>query len=260
MFEFNKKLAGIILIIFVIVNIIGYLFFPTALQNLLKKMKSMFFTILPIHVITSFFGIGFFPAWQAHWASFVAMLISFLIFIFFSGINTPDIFSITFYGNLSIAMIVISFVSILLLKWRDGDDTEMDKIMIHIASGQIFCIFLSIPSIRYILFYVSDFYSGICNNFVYCAYWAEASINYITSLILFFTVYRFIDDFNPWPSGYFEKDMRGPLGYTIFPLINAFYTAIVLDAFFIVFCGMKISDLINIYKSAFIDLYKILNI
>lgn len=253
----NSKIVGIILILIALINVALFTLSLERFYRLKKKIKQTFFLVFPVHWVTSFFGVGFFPTWQGHWTSFIISIISFILYISFSGLHTPDILSIIFYGSMSICMVIISLVSITLLIWKDGSDIEvMDNIMIHVASGQIFCIFLSFPSIRYIYLYVSYFYSKICTTFIVCAFWVEVSISCITSFILFFTFYRFIDEFNPWPSSFIERSINGPIGYTLFPLINAFYTALLLNIFFIIFGEMQLIDLINVYKYAFLHIYQ----
>ncbi|MBQ4875246.1 MAG: phosphatidylglycerophosphatase A [Rickettsiaceae bacterium H1] len=205
----------------------------------IKKIKVLI-GLLPTKTIATFFGIGYFPEWQSHWASLVAILITILIVYAFIGPNGSVI-------ELSIVALITAIIFffiglIFIYLFQLKNPSANDEIMIHIVFGQIFVLSLSAPAIIAIGNNMVNFNDFLCEKFLYCAPWFYKTITYVPIFAIPYISYRVIDTFKPWPASIFDRDYNTATSNMLDGLINALYTLLFLYLIAFMFFSLTMDE------------------
>ena len=211
-----------------------------------KYYKKALLTLFPAKFIATFFGIGYLPEWQAHWASFVVIpIIALMVYIFtgFEGniivLSIPVVIFLIFLFFLGIISIYIFHLN---------DKSANTEIMIHIVFGQAFVVAFSAPAVVYLGVVITTFNNMICTKFMYCAPWFYSSVTYIPILCVPFIAYRFMDYIKPWPASILDKDYNSCFSKMFEALIVALYTLLMLYAIAFMFFGLTMDEAIIFFK------------
>lgn len=180
----------------------------------------------PSKTISTFFGTGYLPEWQSHWASLLTIPIVILITYVCTSFE-GSIADLSFPALVS-AVIALAFgtlsIHLLLMKESDVDD----EIMIHTVFGQVVVLSLSGPAVIAIGYNIVDFNNFICEKFLYCKPWFYTTITYIPIFLIPYFAYRFVDIIKPWPASLLDKEYNNPLSNMLEGLVNALYTLLFL--------------------------------
>ena len=215
-------------------------------------------SFIPVKVFTSFLGFGHLPVWQNHWTAFFAIVIFGIALELSIGIESVIIEIGTWLFFASLGLLIIGLFSITILKLQEKGNVEYDKITIHVAFGQIFSIFLSIPSIIIIIDSFAEFYANVCKYFIYCSEWFYEISLYSTSILMVYASFRITDILKPWPSGFLEVRYNNAATYMLESFFNAVYAALLIYLISFMFLGLRISDVIKLYSAVFLNVkYKL---
>ena len=214
--------------------------------------------LFPARTISTFFGIGYLPEWQAHWASLLSVSITVLIIYVFTNFEGSIVDLSIVAVIISIIVFFIGLISIHILHLRDP--SVDDEIMIHIVFGQIFVLGFSAPAVVTIGGNIVDFNDFICEKFLACAPWFYKIVTYVPILLIPYVVYRFVDNFKPWPASLLDRDYNTVVSNMCEGLINALYTLLVLYLSAFIFFGLTMDQALLFFHDLIHRLLEIFNI
>ncbi len=215
----------------------------------LKLLGKLVGTVFPARIISTFFGIGYLPSWQDHWASFTALVVSYILLYFVHGSSfllygTPSISLVIaiFFLKFSIAVLIIQIIAIFIFQINDPGANSNENIVIHIALAQLLVVALTMPAITAVFYSVTDFYDKICKGIFTCPSW----LNSFTYFIIFFMIpYIFLNiiiRMKPWPIVSIQLNYNSALSITVEGIIYVLYTTIFIYLTACIFFNLTIHD------------------
>ncbi|MBV0900051.1 MAG: phosphatidylglycerophosphatase [Wolbachia endosymbiont of Fragariocoptes setiger] len=206
----------------------------------MKKTLAFFGKILgkvfPGKTISSFFGTGYLPAWQGHWASFLALFIVYIsLILVYEGkhlLNTlPTISGIVFaaiFMKLAIIMIIIQVVGIFVLHSQDPSANSDENIVVHMASGQILTVAFSLPAIISIFSTIVKMYNGICKQMLHCPSWFNDFMSFMFLFMIPYFYFNVLEVIKPWPISSLQLGYNNAISITTEGVVYTLYATILL--------------------------------
>ncbi|MGN7678540.1 MAG: phosphatidylglycerophosphatase [Anaplasma sp.] len=180
-------------------------------RSLLKAFIRLIGLVIPGRVISTFLGIGYLPAWQEHWASLAALLISHIAYYMIQGLFPPlseaafasGLGMAPFFLQIATSLLVVGVLSIFVFQSSNQEkrlDNAADTVVIQAAFGQLLSVALAMPAVVSLYNVVGGSYDKICAKIFQCPLW----INYSMHLLIFFLVpfvfFNLLIVLRPWPA------------------------------------------------------------
>ncbi|WCR54116.1 MAG: hypothetical protein PG981_001138 [Wolbachia endosymbiont of Ctenocephalides orientis wCori] len=211
--------------------------------------------IFPAKTVSSFLGVGYLPAWQNYWSPFFALFITDTILLFTYG-NDYLLYKMPFSGvvvatifiKLSIIMMILQLIGIFILHAQNPSASSSEHIVIHLASGQVLTVALSMPAIIFIYHTVSKLYGGICKEILQCPFWFNDLIHFFFFLMIPYVFFNIVEIIKPWPISTIQLDYNNAFSITLEGVFHTFYAVILLYLVAFIFCDLTMHDAIAFNK------------
>ncbi len=223
-------------------------------NQFIKHYAKVLTICFPAKTVATFFGIGYLPEWQGHWASLLSIAFVALIAYIFAGFEEQSIIEISLPAAITaIIFFFVGFISIYIfqLKVPEADD----EIMIHIVFGQIFVLAFSGPAVISAGSYIESLIDGICGKFMYCPPWFHKTMVYVPILSIPYFTYRFMDSFKPWPASILDKDYNSSLSNMAEATVNSFYTLLFLYLCAFIFFGLTLDEALFFFHGLWVVIF-----
>lgn len=222
--------------------------------------------VFPAKIISTFFGMGYLPIWQEHWASFLALVMSYILLYLLHGslllsYGTAGIALVVaiFFLKLSIAFFIIQTIAIFIFQINDPGANSNENIVVHIVLAQLLVVALTMPAILAIFHGMAGLYDQICKKMFICPKW----INSFTYFFIFFMIpylfFNIVVMIKPWPIITIQLNYNNVLSITAEGAVYVFYTIIFIYLVACIFFDLTIHDA-SIFNRYIIDNIKTLNV
>lgn len=217
------------------------------LKNSKKYLLAFLLFIFPERMITTFFGLGYLPDWQNHWTAFFAIPFIALVTYFTVGFNA-SLIVITF------VLLAISFIfcfsgMLAIYLFHKFHRYTKYEINIHIAFGQTFMIFLSVPAIVSFVNFIAHFNRTVCTQFLFCADWFFYTATYFAAMLVPYFIFRLVDILKPWPAYIIDRDYDRSDLYMLEGFTNALYAAFLIYLLAFLLLDLDMITVINFYNA-----------
>ncbi|QXK92113.1 phosphatidylglycerophosphatase [Neoehrlichia mikurensis] len=222
---------------------------------------------LPTTLISTFFGIGYLPAWQSHWASASSLLLCYIVFFLvhgtsylFSGLMVTGAMIAVFFCKVALSCLILGMISIFVfqVKYQSLQSNQPinceDNIVIQIVIGQLLVVALSMPATLSIYIHLVDIYDRVCKGIFLCPTW----FNNLTYFIIFFAVpfvfFNLIEVIKPWPISFLQLTYNNCFSIMLEGIVIVIYTLIIMYFIAFIYLDLTIQQAIafNKYIFAFI--------
>ena len=209
---------------------------------------------MPYRLLSTCFGIGNFPEWQAHWGAFIALPIAAVAAYNLVGesVSISEISAQLFL--LSLMFLIVAVIAISTL--HRVDSKANDEIVIHIMVGQLMIIALSGPSIWNAVIAVAKFNNILCTSFLWCAPWFYKFITYFPALLFPYFVHRFYDIMQVWPIGYLNLHYNNAFSKVFEMSFSVLYSVFTINIISLMLSGLTLQQLVLFYKYIFLYVHE----
>ncbi|WP_339047280.1 phosphatidylglycerophosphatase [Candidatus Mesenet endosymbiont of Phosphuga atrata] len=227
--------------------------------------------VFPAKIISTFFGMGYLPIWQEHWASFLALIVSYILlylsygsFLLSYDITGIALVAAVFFLKLSIAFFIIQTIAIFVFQVNEPGANSNENIIIHIVLAQLLVVALTMPATLAIFHSMAGLYDQMCKKMFICPKW----INSFTYFLIFFMIpylfFNIIVMMKPWPIITIQLHYNNVLSITAEGAIYMLYTIVLIYLVACIFFDLTIHDanifnryIFNNIKALSVDLYDI---
>ncbi|KJV69630.1 phosphatidylglycerophosphatase A [Candidatus Neoehrlichia procyonis] len=221
---------------------------------------------LPTTLISTFFGIGYLPAWQCHWASASSLLLCYIAFYlvngassFLLGIEMTGAMISVFFCKVALSVIILGIISIFIFQTENQSVqfvSNDDNIVIQIVIGQLLVVALSMPAALSIYVHLVDIYDRLCKGVFLCPAW----FNNLTYFIIFFAIpfvfFNFIEVIKPWPISFLQLTYNNCFSIMLEGIIIVCYTLVVMYLIAFICLDLTIQQAINFNRYVFAFIMK----
>ncbi len=207
--------------------------------------------VFPGKTVSSFLGIGFLPSWQSHWSSFLALFAIDVTFILtvkgkhlLSIISVPDavVLIAIIFMRIAIVMFIIQIIGIFVFHAQDPSANSSENIVIHIASGQVLTVALSMPAIASIHAVINRLYWGICKHMLQCPFWFNDFMHLVFFFVIPFVFFNVVEVIKPWPISSLQLSYNNTISITLEGIIYTFYSVALLYLTAFILCNLNMHD------------------
>ncbi|WP_341808920.1 phosphatidylglycerophosphatase [Wolbachia endosymbiont (group E) of Neria commutata] len=211
--------------------------------------------VFPAKTVSSFLGVGYLPGWQNYWASFfILFIVDIILLLTYGGeyllykMPGSGIVVATIFAKLAVAMLVIQVIGIFIFHAQDPSANSGENIVIHLASGQVMTVALSMPAIMAIYNTVSKLYGGICRQILQCPFWFNDFMHCFFFLMIPYVFFNFVEAIKPWPIGTIQLGYNNAISITFEGIFHTFYAVILLYLTAFIFCDLTMHNAIFLNK------------
>ncbi|MGN7661325.1 MAG: phosphatidylglycerophosphatase [Anaplasma sp.] len=178
-------------------------------RSLLKVFIRLIGLVIPGRVISTFLGIGYLPAWQEHWASLAALLVSHIAYYMTQGLFPPlseaafasGLGMAPFFLQVAIALLLVGVLSIFVFQnSREGRLDSADTVVIQAAFGQLLSVAIAMPAVVSLYNAVGSSYDKICAGVFQCPLWVNYSMHLLIFFLVPFVFFNLLILLRPWPA------------------------------------------------------------
>ncbi|APR98195.1 phosphatidylglycerophosphatase [Wolbachia endosymbiont of Folsomia candida] len=223
--------------------------FSTILGRMLGK-------IFPAKTVSSFLGVGYLPGWQNYWASFfILFIVDMILLLTYGGeyllykMPGSGIVVAAIFTKLAVVMLAIQVIAIFIFHAQDPSANSGENIVIHLASGQVLTVALSMPAIMSIYYTVSKLYGGICKEILQCPFWFNDLMHCVFFLMVPYVFFNIVEVIKPWPIGTIQLGYNNAISITFEGIFHVFYAAILLYLTAFIFCDLTMHNAIVLNNS-----------
>ncbi len=213
--------------------------------------------VFPGKTVSSFLGIGFLPSWQSHWSSFLALFVIDITFILtvkgkylLSILSTPDavvIIAIIFM-RVAIVMLIVQTIGIFVLQAQNPSANSSENIVVHVASGQVLTVALSMPAIASIHSVINRSYWGVCKQMLQCPFWFNDFMHLVFFFVIPFVFFNVVEMIKLWPISLLQLNYNNVISITLEGIVYTFYSVALLYLTAFIFCNLNMRDVIDLNK------------
>ncbi|MCU7611389.1 phosphatidylglycerophosphatase [Anaplasma capra] len=221
------------------------------LRSLFKVVVRLIGFLVPVRVVSTFFGIGHLPAWQEHWAALSALLISHISCYMVYG-SFPLLSDAAFATGLKLAPFFLQMAALLffvgmmsIFVYQNSDASSglvsSDNIVIQSAFGQLFTAAATMPASVTLYGAAGGVYNKICSDIFTCPLW----VNYFMHLLIFFMVpfifYNAMIVIRPWPASLLKLRYSNWFSIMMEGVVLSFYAMLVMYLVAFICAGLQVS-------------------
>ncbi|WP_339046512.1 phosphatidylglycerophosphatase [Candidatus Mesenet endosymbiont of Agriotes lineatus] len=221
--------------------------------------------VFPAKIISTFFGMGYLPIWQEYWASFLALVISYILLYLSYGsfLLLYDITGIAFvvtifFLKLSIVFLALQTIAVFIFQINNPSANSNENIVVHIVLAQLFVVALAMPATLAIFHSMAGFYDQICKKMFICPKWINSFIYFCIFFIIPYIFFNIIVMIKPWPIVTIQLHYNNVLSITAEGAIYMLYTIVLIYLVACIFFDLTIHDA-NIFNRYIFNNIKALN-
>ncbi|WP_253300084.1 phosphatidylglycerophosphatase [Wolbachia endosymbiont of Chironomus riparius] len=207
--------------------------------------------IFPGKVISSFLGVGYLPAWQSNWSSFLALfIIDIILMLIYGGkhllymLPTSGIIVATVFMKVAAVMLVVQVIGIFAFHAKDPGANSGENIVVQIATGQVLTVGCSMPAIISIYYSISKLYGDLCKQMLQCPFWFNDFMHFLFFLMIPYVFFNIAEVIKPWPINSIQVGYNNAISISFEGILYAFYAAVLMYLIAFILCDLTMSSAI----------------
>ena len=226
------------------------------LRSIFKLFMKLMTVVIPVRVVSTFFGIGHLPAWQEHWASLAVLLMTHTVCYIVYGSFPPlaeaasgsGLVLAAFFLQVSVCIFILGLVSVFIcLSDKDSSISLGEAVVVQYSFGQLLTASIGMPASVSMYETLAHVYNGICVKVFGCPVW----FNYVMHLFIFFIVpfvfYNVVIIIKPWPMSFLQLRYSNCFSVMMEGVVLAFYSILSMYTIAFIFSGLYVTGAIKYF-------------
>lgn len=224
------------------------------LGSLFRLVLKLVSALVPARLVNTFLGVGYLPAWQEHWASLLALIVTHVSCYIVHG-TPPALASAAFNSGLVVApfflqvalgLLALGITSIFVHNSdRSSGESLGDAMVIQIAFGQLLTVAVSMPAVVTLYESVAYLYNKVCVGIFMCPTWFNYLMNFLVFFIIPFVFFNFAIIVKPWPMSMLQLRFSNCVSIMAEGAVLALYSSIAMYILAFVFLGLQVTSAIK---------------